>query len=139
MHVLSQKLKANSVGVRRRQLDRFSLSNPVPLRRRGAQLVRAVGKPQQHSAPLKIEPTKACPLFITAVSTIHKAFNFDMSVKQQSLSDKMSSLYTQSVPVLIKYLNNLAGIVKKGELFADEKGVKHEEVIGFRLVADMRG
>lgn len=51
----------------------------------------------------------------------------------------MTSLYTQSVPVLIKYLNNLAGIVKKGQAFADEKGVKHEEVIGFRLVADMRG
>lgn len=51
----------------------------------------------------------------------------------------MTSLYTQSVPVLIKYLNNLAGLVKKGQVFADEKGVKHEEVIGFRLVADMRG
>ncbi|KAJ4419959.1 hypothetical protein N0V82_004674 [Gnomoniopsis sp. IMI 355080] len=51
----------------------------------------------------------------------------------------MASLYNQSIPVLIKYLNNLSAILGKGKSFADEKGIKHEEVIGFRLVPDMRG
>ncbi|KAJ4386141.1 hypothetical protein N0V93_009034 [Gnomoniopsis smithogilvyi] len=51
----------------------------------------------------------------------------------------MTSLYKQSIPVLIKYLDNLSVIVGKGKSFADEKDIKHEEVIGFRLVPDMRG
>lgn len=51
----------------------------------------------------------------------------------------MASLYDQSVPVLIKYLNNFAEILEKGRKFADEKSMKHEEMIGFRLIADMRG
>lgn len=51
----------------------------------------------------------------------------------------MSSLYKQSVPVFIKYLRNLSALVEKGKKFADEKGMKHEELITFRLVQDMRG
>jgi hypothetical protein len=51
----------------------------------------------------------------------------------------MSSLYIQSIPVITKYLRNLSGIVDKGKAFADEKGMKHEEILEFRLIADMRG
>lgn len=51
----------------------------------------------------------------------------------------MTSLYKQSVPPLIKYLKNLAGILEKGAKFADEKGMKHEELLDFRLAPDMRG
>lgn len=51
----------------------------------------------------------------------------------------MTSLYQQSIPVLVKYLNNLSGIIEKGRQFADEKGMKHEELITFRLAPDMRG
>lgn len=51
----------------------------------------------------------------------------------------MTSLYAQSVPVLVKYLHNLSAIVEKGRQFADEKGMKHEDLINFRLISDMRG
>ncbi|CAN8100011.1 unnamed protein product [Discula destructiva] len=51
----------------------------------------------------------------------------------------MTSLYKQSIPVLIKYLDNLAGIIEKGRKFADEKAIEHEKLITFRLVEDMRG
>lgn len=49
------------------------------------------------------------------------------------------TLYLQTVPVMIKYLRNLSGIVAKGEKFCDEKGISHEEMLNFRLVEDMRG
>lgn len=64
--------------------------------------------------------------------------NQHSAVKQDS-HFKMSSLYQQSIPVLIKYLENFAAILEKGRQYADEKGMKHEEMINFRLVADMRG
>lgn len=51
----------------------------------------------------------------------------------------MTSLYKQSVPVFIKYLENFAAFLDKGKAFADEKSIKHEEIISFRLAADMRG
>ena len=51
----------------------------------------------------------------------------------------MTSLYKQSIPVLIKYLKTLSGLLKIGETFADEKGMKHDEMLSFRLVSDMRG
>lgn len=51
----------------------------------------------------------------------------------------MASLYQQSVPVLVKYLKNLSGIVQKGAAFCEEKAVKPEDVINYRLVSDMRG
>lgn len=51
----------------------------------------------------------------------------------------MTSLYQQSIPVLVKYLNNFSALLEKGRQFADEKGMKHEDFINFRLIADMRG
>jgi len=51
----------------------------------------------------------------------------------------MSSLYTQTVPVLIKFLNNFSALLKKAQDFADKKGMKHEEMLSFRLVSDMQG
>lgn len=102
-------------------------------------MVRAVGKPQQHSAPLIYEPQKHAVVHHRRIYHLQFLILIITYQNLQSLTAKMTSLYNQSVPVLVKYLNNLAGIVKKGQVFADEKGVKHEEVIGFRLVADMRG
>ena len=49
------------------------------------------------------------------------------------------SLYTQTVPVLIKYLDNLSKIVQKGAAFAQEKGIKAEDVLQHRLIADQQG
>ncbi|KAI5465335.1 hypothetical protein BGZ63DRAFT_450256 [Mariannaea sp. PMI_226] len=49
------------------------------------------------------------------------------------------SLYQQSVPVLIKYLKNLSGILQKGAKFCEEKAIKPDEMISYRLIADMRG
>lgn len=51
----------------------------------------------------------------------------------------MSSLYVQTVPVMTKYLRNLAGLLNIGAKFADEKGMPHAEMLEFRLIADMRG
>jgi hypothetical protein len=51
----------------------------------------------------------------------------------------MSSLYIQSVPVTIKYLRNLSVLLDKGRAFADEKEMKHEEMLKFRLISDMQG
>lgn len=50
----------------------------------------------------------------------------------------MTSLYKQSIPLFVKYLGNLAAIVEKGRVFADEKGIPHEKVINHRLIEDMR-
>ncbi|KAF5007288.1 hypothetical protein FDECE_6377 [Fusarium decemcellulare] len=51
----------------------------------------------------------------------------------------MASLYQQSVPVLIKYLKNLSHILQKGAKFCEEKSLKHEEFLTYRLISDMRG
>ncbi|KAH6651467.1 hypothetical protein BKA67DRAFT_571021 [Truncatella angustata] len=51
----------------------------------------------------------------------------------------MASLYKQSVPVFTKYLHNLSAIVKKGETFANEKSIKHDEILNYRLISDMKG
>lgn len=51
----------------------------------------------------------------------------------------MTSLYHQSVPVLIKYLHALSGLLQKAEKFAEEKGKTHDEILEFRLIEDMRG
>lgn len=64
--------------------------------------------------------------------------NFQLPLVRVPLA-KMTSLYEQSVPVFIKYLNNLSAIVEKGRKFAEEKAMKDEELITFRLVPDMRG
>lgn len=50
----------------------------------------------------------------------------------------MTSLYKQSIPLYIKYLNNLSGLLQKGATFADEKALKHEEILTYRLIPDMR-
>lgn len=52
---------------------------------------------------------------------------------------KMSnSLYNQSIPVMIKQLGALSGILDKGEKWCDEKGKSHKEILEFRLIEDMR-
>ena len=51
----------------------------------------------------------------------------------------MASLYAQTVPVFVKYLKNLSHIMQKGAKFCEEKGMKPEDMLNFRLVADMRG
>lgn len=49
----------------------------------------------------------------------------------------MGSLYDQSIPVLIKYFNNLSLILDKSTAYADEKGIAHEELLNARLRDDM--
>ncbi|KAH9894671.1 hypothetical protein F4778DRAFT_784099 [Xylariomycetidae sp. FL2044] len=49
------------------------------------------------------------------------------------------SLYKQSIPVFVKYLTNMSAIVKKGQVFADEKGKTDEEILNYRLIPDQRG
>ncbi|KAH8681852.1 hypothetical protein BX600DRAFT_447400 [Xylariales sp. PMI_506] len=51
----------------------------------------------------------------------------------------MTSLYKQSIPVFTKYLNNLSAILKKSASFADEKSIKHEDILKYRLISDMQG
>ncbi|KFY94386.1 hypothetical protein V500_03285 [Pseudogymnoascus sp. VKM F-4518 (FW-2643)] len=50
----------------------------------------------------------------------------------------MTSLYDQSIPVLIKYFNNLSQILDKSIAYADEKGIAHEELLTARLRDDMK-
>lgn len=47
------------------------------------------------------------------------------------------SLYEISIPVFIRSLTNLAGVLKKGEAYADEKGMPHSKLLDARLVDDM--
>jgi hypothetical protein len=47
------------------------------------------------------------------------------------------SLYEISIPVFIRGLTNLAAILKKGEAYADEKGLAHATVLDARLREDM--
>ena len=47
------------------------------------------------------------------------------------------SLYDVTIPVFIRVFDNLSGILKKGEAFADEKGIPHKELLEARLVEDM--
>ena len=48
-------------------------------------------------------------------------------------------MYQQTIPVLTKYLLNLSALLDKGAKFADENGLKHEEMLNFRLAPDMKG
>lgn len=57
----------------------------------------------------------------------------------ETVKSKMGSFYRQSIPVLIKYLKNLSGILEKSEKYADKKGMKLEYMLNFRLVHDMQG
>jgi uncharacterized protein len=47
------------------------------------------------------------------------------------------SLYDITVPVFLRNFANLTEILKKGEAFADEKGIAHKELLEARLVEDM--
>jgi hypothetical protein len=47
------------------------------------------------------------------------------------------SLYEISIPVFIRSLTNLSAILKKGEAYADEKGIPHSKLLDARLVEDM--
>jgi hypothetical protein len=47
------------------------------------------------------------------------------------------TLYDVTVPVFIRAFGNLTEILKKGEAFADEKGLAHKELLETRLVDDM--
>lgn len=47
------------------------------------------------------------------------------------------SLYNASVPIFIRYLRNLAGIMEAGQRFADENGLPHSTLLDARLIDDM--
>jgi hypothetical protein len=47
------------------------------------------------------------------------------------------SLYDISIPVFLRAFQNLSGILKKGEAFADENGLPHSELLQARLISDM--
>ncbi|WJH41769.1 DUF1993 domain-containing protein [Aliirhizobium terrae] len=47
------------------------------------------------------------------------------------------SLYDVSVPAFLRGFANLTDILKKGEAFADEKGLAHKELLESRLFEDM--
>lgn len=47
------------------------------------------------------------------------------------------SIYQITVPVFIHLLNNLTGILKKGEKFAKEKDIEQEAMLEGRLAPDM--
>jgi hypothetical protein len=51
----------------------------------------------------------------------------------------MTTLYQQSIPVLVKYLKNLSFMLQKGAKFCDDKEMKHEDLLTYRLISDMRG
>ncbi|KAI0127090.1 hypothetical protein BJ170DRAFT_596649 [Xylariales sp. AK1849] len=51
----------------------------------------------------------------------------------------MTSLHNQSIPVFTKYLASLSAIIRKGAKHADEKAIKHDEILNYRLISDMRG
>ncbi|TDZ25175.1 hypothetical protein C8034_v007523 [Colletotrichum sidae] len=50
----------------------------------------------------------------------------------------MVSLYNSSIPMMIKYLGNLKTILTKAEQHCVAKDLNQEEMIKFRLIADMR-
>jgi hypothetical protein len=47
------------------------------------------------------------------------------------------SLYDVSVPAFIRGFSNLTEILKKGEAFANEQGISHEDLLRARLFDDM--
>ncbi|KAF4989690.1 hypothetical protein FGRMN_8959 [Fusarium graminum] len=53
--------------------------------------------------------------------------------------NKMTTLYNQSIPVFVKYLKGLSAMLQKGAKFCEEKDIKHEELLTYRLISDMRG
>jgi uncharacterized protein len=47
------------------------------------------------------------------------------------------TMYRASIPVFIRGLEVCADLLKKGQAYADEKGIAHTEMIGARLAPDM--
>ena len=47
------------------------------------------------------------------------------------------TMYSASVPVFVRALNNLTHVLKKGEAFAKEKGVDPDALLQQRLIFDM--
>lgn len=47
------------------------------------------------------------------------------------------TLYDISIPVFLRAFDNLTEILKKGEAFADEKGIPHAQLLEARLYEDM--
>ncbi|MEB2843835.1 DUF1993 family protein [Rhizobiales bacterium RZME27] len=47
------------------------------------------------------------------------------------------SLYDVTLPAFIRSFENLSAILKKGEAFADEKGLEHKTLLEARLIEDM--
>jgi uncharacterized protein len=47
------------------------------------------------------------------------------------------SMYQGSVPVFVRALGNLAGVLRKGEAFAAERGIAPEVLLHTRLIPDM--
>ncbi len=47
------------------------------------------------------------------------------------------SMYEASVPVFIRMLNNLVELLKKGEVFAEDKGFEKKLLLNSRLAVDM--
>ncbi len=48
------------------------------------------------------------------------------------------TLYDTAIVPVLRTLRNLSGILKKGEAWADEKGVAHSELLEARLAPDMK-
>jgi hypothetical protein len=40
---------------------------------------------------------------------------------------------------MAKYLKGLSALLVKGQAFADQKPMSHEDMLTFRLISDMRG
>jgi len=53
------------------------------------------------------------------------------------MSQTPLSMYDASIPVFIRYLNNLSAILDKGVAHAKEQGIDPQELLDTRLVADM--
>lgn len=49
-----------------------------------------------------------------------------------------TSLYQQSIPIFVKYLHALSGLLNKAVDHAAAKNVPHEKLLTFRLIEDMR-
>jgi hypothetical protein len=49
------------------------------------------------------------------------------------------TLYVQTIPVFIKYLRNFSSLLDKALNFCDDNGLKHEELLEYRLVPDQKG
>ena len=77
-------------------------------------------------------------VFPTTTSLLQPRLRTFASIPIRRSSPNMSSLYDQSIPVMIKYLTNASKILEKTVAYADEKGMKHEDILTFRLRDDMR-